>query len=122
MTPAGRIAVTGQVDGDLLAASYKPNGEVDTGFSGDGRVTLDAGDSGDGFADALVDGKRLVAVGGGRATEDFAAVAFEIDLKPPPPPAPDPGGSEQPNPGGGSELRPGGWRRSRGRPCRRSRG
>jgi uncharacterized delta-60 repeat protein len=41
--PDGAIVVAGSSDGDFAVARYQPNGDVDTTFGGDGKLTTDFG-------------------------------------------------------------------------------
>jgi uncharacterized delta-60 repeat protein len=87
LAPGGKIVVAGVTNGQFAVARYNPNGSLDTGFSGDGKVATPVGD---GAAAALAvavqaDGKVVV---GGLATvageEVFALVRYAADGTPDP--------------------------------------
>jgi uncharacterized delta-60 repeat protein len=62
----GRIVAVGVGGGDFALARYNPNGTLDPSFSGDGKQTTDFGGS-DGAAGVVLQGGKIVAVGGGGA-------------------------------------------------------
>lgn len=70
--PDGRIVLAGTSDGRFAVARYEPDGDLDTGFSVDGIVTVMIGSRAHGRALALQsDGKIVVA---GEAMGDFALI------------------------------------------------
>jgi uncharacterized delta-60 repeat protein len=68
VTPGGRIVVVGSTSNGITSRSavarYLPDGRLDRGFGGDGRVTTDISPSGEQFTDLAIqpDG-RIVAAG-----------------------------------------------------------
>ena len=85
--PDGKIVVAGfataasGVGSDFALARYKPDGELDTSFDGDGIVTTDFGALSDDDARALVlqpDGRIMVV---GTAGEDIALARYTPDGK-----------------------------------------
>ena len=88
--PDGKIVVAGGVSfsetegkvSDIAVARFRPNGTLDTGFSGDGKVTTDFSDS-DGTTDVVVlpSGKILVAGNSQTPSSDgrFVAVRYLSD-------------------------------------------
>jgi uncharacterized delta-60 repeat protein len=81
----GRIVLTGDAsmaDIDVAAARYLDNGALDTGFSGDGRATIDFGAGSDrGYYGSAIDtaGNVVLAgyVDGGAASWDFGLVRLD---------------------------------------------
>ncbi|MFC8450639.1 calcium-binding protein [Kitasatospora sp. NPDC057223] len=78
----GRIVVAGDtvaVDlSDFALARYNVNGSLDTGFSGDGRVTTDFNGGLDhGLATAVQSDGRILAAGYGGPGHDFALARYE---------------------------------------------
>jgi uncharacterized delta-60 repeat protein len=63
LQPDGKLVVAGRSDGDFALARYKPNGTLDTTFSGEGKVTTTFGDSSQATALILQPDGKLVAAG-----------------------------------------------------------
>ena len=68
ITPGGRIVVAGSTSNGITSRSavarYLPDGRLDRGFGGDGRVTTDVSPSAEQFTDVVVQpGGRVVAAG-----------------------------------------------------------
>ncbi len=64
----GSIVVVGEryeEHGDFALAKYRPNGTLDTSFSGDGKRTLDFAGGSDGAVDIVAAGDRLLISGWG---------------------------------------------------------
>ncbi|HWC32410.1 MAG TPA: delta-60 repeat domain-containing protein [Actinomycetota bacterium] len=64
----GSIVVVGERyegHGDFALAKYRPNGALDTSFSGDGKRTLDFAGGSDGAVDIVAAGDRLLLSGWG---------------------------------------------------------
>ncbi|WP_369263366.1 calcium-binding protein [Streptomyces sp. R35] len=77
--PDGKIVVTGTSDFDFALARYNPNGTLDSGFDGDGKVTTDFGSGTlDGSSDLALqsDGKIVAA---GISLSDFAVARYNVD-------------------------------------------
>jgi len=69
--PDGRILVTGAAQTGMIVARYRPDGSLDTTFSGDGRVTMDLVNRGLAIAllptgKILITGEASTAGGDGR--------------------------------------------------------
>jgi uncharacterized delta-60 repeat protein len=75
----GRIVGVGGggTGGDFTLARYNTNGSLDTSFSGDGRQTTNFGDIFDLATGVALQGGKIVAVGGGGAS-DFGAADFAL--------------------------------------------
>jgi uncharacterized delta-60 repeat protein len=75
----GKLVAVGGSGGDFALARYNAHGLLDTSFSDDGRQTTDFG-GGDGACGVAIqrDGK-LVAVGVGGATSDFALARYNTN-------------------------------------------
>ena len=87
LQPDGKILVAGRASGDFALARYKPNGDLDASFDGDGKFVLDVAGGGyydEAFALALLPDGKLVAAGSADNSEatddpnasDFALVRF----------------------------------------------
>jgi uncharacterized delta-60 repeat protein len=77
----GKIVAAGRggPGGDFALARYRPNGSLDSSFSGDGKKTTDFGGSLDGAAGvALQDNGKIVAVGHGGPDGDFALARYNL--------------------------------------------
>jgi len=80
----GKIVVAGWAYGatpDFAVARYNPDGSLDTGFDGDGKVVTDFAGGND-YGKAVVlqaDGKIVVAGGTAGATDEFALVRYNPD-------------------------------------------
>ena len=75
----GKIVVSGFSDFDFALARYNPTGTLDSGFSGDGKVTTDFGSGTlDRSSDLALqsDGKIVVA---GISQADFAVARYNLD-------------------------------------------
>ncbi|WP_432752536.1 calcium-binding protein [Streptomyces sp. JL2001] len=80
----GRIVVAGAANSDFALARYNTDGSLDTGFSGDGRVTTDfEGNFDDGRAVALQPDGKIVMAGNG--SDNHAVARYQISGTPPPP-------------------------------------
>ena len=79
---AGRTAASGVGPADFALARYKPDGSLDESFDGDGKVTMDFGDTDDFATDLAIqsDGK-VVVVGETRPP----APALRLRARPPQP-------------------------------------
>ncbi|MFJ8631402.1 calcium-binding protein [Streptomyces sp. NPDC093568] len=79
LQPDGKIVVSGFSDFDFALARYHPTGTLDSGFSGDGKVTTDFGsgtlDRGSDLA--LQSDGKIVAAGISHA--DFAVARYTLD-------------------------------------------
>jgi uncharacterized delta-60 repeat protein/uncharacterized repeat protein (TIGR01451 family) len=77
--PDGKIVTTGYSAFDFALARYNADGTLDTGFSGDGKVTTDFGSGTvDGSSDLALqpDGKIVAA---GSSQTDFAVARYNLD-------------------------------------------
>ena len=81
----GKIVVVGQAytganaigtQTDFAVARYNANGTLDTGFSGDGKATLDFGSVDEAWAVAIDNNGKIVVVGD---SEDFALARYNAD-------------------------------------------
>ena len=66
----------GGAGGDFALARYNPNGSLDTSFSGDGKQTTDFGGFDGANGVALQGDGKIVAVGVGGASDDFALARY----------------------------------------------
>ncbi|MCA3749091.1 MAG: hypothetical protein IN808_08140, partial [Rubrobacter sp.] len=75
----GKIVVAGSSGGDFALARYRANGNPDTTFSGDGRLTTDFGSASDvAYGLALQADGRIVAAGQ-TSQSDFALARYNPD-------------------------------------------
>ncbi|WKX73290.1 calcium-binding protein [Streptomyces sp. XD-27] len=70
---------------EFALARYNTTGSLDTGFSGDGKVTTDFGGTDQASAVALQSDDKIVAAGTGGPGYDFALARYEGGSAPPPP-------------------------------------
>ncbi|MFE4716142.1 calcium-binding protein [Streptomyces sp. NPDC056728] len=77
--PDGKLVVSGTSDFDFALARYNPDGTLDSGFDGDGKVTTSFGAGTlDGSSDlALQPDGKIVAAGISQA--DFAVARYNVD-------------------------------------------
>ncbi|MFI1031575.1 calcium-binding protein [Streptomyces sp. NPDC020951] len=83
----GRIVIAGSngPGGDFAVRRYNPDGSQDTGFGAGGLATADFGGSDVARGVALQTDGKIVAAGGGGASNDFALARFEGGGAPPAP-------------------------------------
>jgi uncharacterized delta-60 repeat protein len=74
--PDGKIVVAGNSGGNWALARYTPAGDLDTAFSGTGKVTHPMGSSTLDIAGGVVVGRDGKLVAGGFAGRDFAAARY----------------------------------------------
>jgi uncharacterized delta-60 repeat protein len=81
--PDGKLVLVGGTDnsggGDFAIARLNANGTPDTGFSGDGRQTVDFGGADAAIAVANAPGGKLVVVGQGGGGTDMAVTRLNSD-------------------------------------------
>ncbi len=78
--PDGKILLAGAAGCDNFAlARYNPDGSLDIGFDGDGKVTTDFGSCDRAFAVAVQADGKIVAVGHSLEAQDFALARYNAD-------------------------------------------
>jgi uncharacterized delta-60 repeat protein len=86
LEPDGKIVVAGDTHSsgpaDFALVRYLPNGDLDTSFSGDGRLTTDFGGYDSGAAVALQPDGKIVVAGG--SDTSFAVARYDADGSPDP--------------------------------------
>jgi uncharacterized delta-60 repeat protein len=80
--PDGAIVVAGSSDGDFAVARYQPNGDVDTTFGGDGKLTTDFGSGLDEARGIAIQSNGAIVVSGGSEAGGLAIARYKPDGDP----------------------------------------